>query len=112
MTYLTSLHVMAILLSESCRAFFYSYATRVRSIINDATKNTASKEVIRLRKLVSHWKEQAGRGPEEELEDIIEQRTGRLVGDVETLETKPMPSSNSMHQDPKSKSPKKVPRGS
>lgn len=88
-----------------------SYATRVRSIVNDATKNTASKEVIRLRKLVSHWKEQAGRGPEEELEDITEQRTAKPL-ELETPEVKPVPSSSSIHQDLKSKSPKKVPRSS
>ena len=47
----------------------------MRSIINDASKNTASKEVIRLKKLVGYWKAQAGRKPdEEELEEISDQR--------------------------------------
>lgn len=55
-----------------------SYATRVRSIVNDASKNTSSKEVIRLKKLITYWKEQAGRKPgEEELEDITEQRPAK-----------------------------------
>lgn len=51
------------------------YATRVRSIINDASRNMSSKEVIRLKKLISYWKEQAGRRPDdEELEEISEER--------------------------------------
>jgi hypothetical protein len=36
------------------------YATRVRTIKNDARKDEANKEVLRLRKQVDHWKEQAG----------------------------------------------------
>lgn len=52
-----------------------TYATRVRSIINDASKNVTPKEVARLKKLVAYWKEQAGRRvDDEELEDITEER--------------------------------------
>uniref|UniRef100_A0A7N1A0X2 Kinesin-like calmodulin-binding protein n=1 Tax=Kalanchoe fedtschenkoi TaxID=63787 RepID=A0A7N1A0X2_KALFE len=52
-----------------------TYASRVRSIINDPSKNEASKEVVRLKKLVAYWKEQAGRrGDDEDLEDIQEER--------------------------------------
>ncbi|PNH02813.1 Kinesin-like calmodulin-binding protein [Tetrabaena socialis] len=36
------------------------YATRVRTIKNDATKNEANKEMLRLKKQVEYWKEQAG----------------------------------------------------
>ncbi|KAF7829094.1 kinesin-like protein KIN-14E [Senna tora] len=51
------------------------YASRVRSIVNDPSKNVSSKEVARLKKLVAYWKEQAGRrGEDEELEDIMEER--------------------------------------
>ncbi|KAI5068842.1 hypothetical protein GOP47_0017187 [Adiantum capillus-veneris] len=51
------------------------YASRVRAITNDATKNISSKEVVRLKKLVAHWKEQAGKRPDEEdLEDIQDER--------------------------------------
>ncbi|XP_028776745.1 kinesin-like protein KIN-14I [Neltuma alba] len=51
------------------------YASRVRSIVNDPSKNVSSKEVARLKKLVAYWKEQAGRrGDEEELEEIQEER--------------------------------------
>lgn len=53
------------------------YASRVRSIINDPSKNVSSKEVARLKKLVAYWKEQAGRngnGDGEELEEIQEER--------------------------------------
>ena len=52
-----------------------SYASRVRSIINDPSKNVSSKEVARLKKLVAYWKEQAGRkGEDEDLEEIQEER--------------------------------------
>ncbi|KAK4256620.1 hypothetical protein QN277_006323 [Acacia crassicarpa] len=33
------------------------YASRVRSIVNDPSKNVSSKEVAGLKKLVAHWKE-------------------------------------------------------
>ena len=53
----------------------FRYASRVRSIVNDPSKNISSKEVGRLKKLVSYWKEQAGRrGDEEDLEEIQEER--------------------------------------
>jgi hypothetical protein len=35
------------------------YAQRVRTIKNDATKNETNKEMLRLRKQIDHWKEQA-----------------------------------------------------
>ncbi|KAG2695069.1 hypothetical protein I3760_08G173200 [Carya illinoinensis] len=51
------------------------YASRVRSIVNDPSKNISSKEVARLKKLVAYWKEQAGRmGDGDELEEIQEER--------------------------------------
>ncbi|XLR50239.1 hypothetical protein S83_000911 [Arachis hypogaea] len=51
------------------------YASRVRSIVNDPSKNVSSKEIARLKKLVAYWKEQAGRRTEdEELEEIQEER--------------------------------------
>ncbi|KAJ6776634.1 KINESIN-LIKE PROTEIN KLP-3 [Salix koriyanagi] len=54
------------------------YASRVRSIVNDPSKNVSSKEVARLKKLVAYWKEQAGkRGDDDDLEDIQEQRPVR-----------------------------------
>ncbi|KAK8673374.1 hypothetical protein V6N13_111715 [Hibiscus sabdariffa] len=53
-----------------------TYASRVRSIVNDASKNVSSKEVARLKKLVAYWKEQAGRrGDEEDYEEIEEEQT-------------------------------------
>ncbi|KAJ4844909.1 Kinesin-like protein KIN-14E [Turnera subulata] len=52
-----------------------AYASRVRSIVNDPSKNVSSKEVARLKKLVAYWKEQAGRkGEDDDLEEIQEQR--------------------------------------
>lgn len=61
------------MLSSSCR-----YASRVRCIVNEASKNISSKEVTRLKKLVAYWKEQAGkRGDDEELEEIQEERPTR-----------------------------------
>ncbi|XP_062102804.1 kinesin-like protein KIN-14E [Humulus lupulus] len=54
------------------------YASRVRSIVNDPSKNVSSKEVARLKKLVGYWKEQAGkRGDDEELEEIQEERPAK-----------------------------------
>lgn len=54
------------------------YATRVRTIKNDVTKMEASKDVLRLRRQVEHWKEQAGLSPEQrayvDLEDIEDKR--------------------------------------
>ncbi|XP_027359895.1 kinesin-like protein KIN-14I [Abrus precatorius] len=51
------------------------YASRVRSIVNDPSKNVSSKEIARLKKLVAYWKEQAGRrGEDEDLEEIKEER--------------------------------------
>ncbi|MBA0608177.1 hypothetical protein Godav_020419, partial [Gossypium davidsonii] len=53
-----------------------TYASRVRSIVNDASKNISSKELVRLKKLVAYWKEQAGRrGDEEDYEDIQDEQT-------------------------------------
>ncbi|XP_004509479.1 kinesin-like protein KIN-14E isoform X1 [Cicer arietinum] len=46
------------------------YASRVRSIVNDPSKNVCSKEIARLKKLVAYWKQQAGRGLDEDLEEI------------------------------------------
>lgn len=43
--------------------------------MNDPSKNVASKEVARLRRLVAHWKELAGkRDGDEDLEDIQDER--------------------------------------
>ncbi|KAI3992091.1 hypothetical protein MKX01_014982, partial [Papaver californicum] len=54
------------------------YASRVRSIVNDPSKNVSLKEVARLKKLVAYWKEQAGkRGDLEELEEIQDERPAR-----------------------------------
>ncbi|ONK70201.1 uncharacterized protein A4U43_C05F31310 [Asparagus officinalis] len=51
------------------------YASRVRCIVNDPSKNVSTKEVARLKKLVAYWKEQAGkRADEEELEEIQDER--------------------------------------
>ncbi|KAK8936437.1 hypothetical protein KSP39_PZI011778 [Platanthera zijinensis] len=51
------------------------YASRVRCIVNDPSKNISSKEIARLKKLVTYWKDQAGkRGDDEELEEIQEER--------------------------------------
>ncbi|XP_057492601.1 kinesin-like protein KIN-14E [Actinidia eriantha] len=55
-----------------------TYASRVRSIVNDPSKNVSSKEVARLKKLVAYWKEQAGKkGDDEDLEEIQEERSTR-----------------------------------
>ncbi|CAK9209663.1 unnamed protein product [Sphagnum troendelagicum] len=50
------------------------YATRVRSIINDASKNLTTKEIARLKKQVLYWKEKAGNFGAEELEEVVDER--------------------------------------
>ncbi|KOM32029.1 hypothetical protein LR48_Vigan01g158500 [Vigna angularis] len=57
------------------------YASRVRSIVNDPSKNVSSKEIARLKKLVAYWKQQAGKGPEfEDLEEIQDERPTKENG--------------------------------
>uniref|UniRef100_A0A0D9WAV9 Kinesin-like calmodulin-binding protein n=2 Tax=Leersia perrieri TaxID=77586 RepID=A0A0D9WAV9_9ORYZ len=51
------------------------YASRVRCIINDTSKHVAPKEIMRLKKLIAYWKEQAGKRSEgDDLEEIQEER--------------------------------------
>lgn len=65
-----------------CEIVFFRYASRVRTIVNDPSKHVSSKEMVRLKKLVAYWKEQAGkRNEEEDLVDIEEDRTLRDGGD-------------------------------
>ncbi|KAL6959761.1 Kinesin-like protein KIN-14E [Sarracenia purpurea var. burkii] len=60
-----------------------TYASRVRSIVNDPSKNVSSKEVARLKKLVAYWKEQAGKkGDDEDLEEIQDERSTREKTDA------------------------------
>ncbi|KAL5707342.1 Kinesin-like protein KIN-14E [Ranunculus cassubicifolius] len=63
-----------------------TYASRVRSIVNDPSKNVSSKEVNRLKKLVAYWKEQAGKrvDGDEELEVIQDERTPPTTKDERT----------------------------
>lgn len=63
---------------------FCRYASRVRSIVNDPNKNVSSKEVVRLKKLVAYWKEQAGKrgDDDEELEEIQEERNSKDKSEV------------------------------
>ncbi|KAL8532214.1 hypothetical protein ACS0TY_008714 [Phlomoides rotata] len=60
-----------------------TYASRVRSIVNDPSKNVSSKEVARLKKLVAYWKEQAGqRCEDEDLEEIQDERTPKNKSEI------------------------------
>ncbi|GAB4848357.1 Kinesin-like protein KIN-14E [Ancistrocladus abbreviatus] len=60
-------------LDETCNSLMY--ASRVRTIVNDPSKNVNSKEIARLKKLVAYWKEQAGRkGDDEDLDDIQDEK--------------------------------------
>lgn len=60
----------------------FRYASRVRTIVNDPSKHISSKEMVRLKKLVAYWKEQAGKkGEEEDLVDIEEDRTRKDEAD-------------------------------
>ena len=38
---------------------------------NDATKNESNKEMVKLKKLVDHWKEQAGLSPEAQADPVL-----------------------------------------
>jgi predicted protein tyrosine phosphatase len=55
-----------------------AYATRVRTIKNEVTKHEANREMLKLRKQLEYWKEQAGLAPEQrayvDLEDITDER--------------------------------------
>ncbi|KAL0906305.1 hypothetical protein M5K25_024788 [Dendrobium thyrsiflorum] len=52
-----------------------TFASRVKCIQNNPTKNVSSKEIAHLKKMVSYWREQAGKqGDDEELEEIQEER--------------------------------------
>ncbi|KAB1200217.1 Kinesin-like calmodulin-binding protein [Morella rubra] len=54
------------------------YASRVRSIVNDPSKNISSKEIARLKKSIAYWKEQAGKkGDDEDFEEIQDERPTR-----------------------------------
>ncbi|KAF8769193.1 hypothetical protein HU200_006696 [Digitaria exilis] len=58
------------------------YASRVRCIVNDTSKHVAPKEIMRLKKLIAYWKEQAGkRSEEDELEEIQEERATKEKAD-------------------------------
>ncbi|GLC77793.1 hypothetical protein PLESTB_000955500 [Pleodorina starrii] len=58
------------------------YATRVRTIKNDATKNEANKEMLRLKKQVEYWKEQAGLPAEQrDIVDLMDVSDTRSVAD-------------------------------
>ncbi|GJP45792.1 hypothetical protein CLOM_g5128 [Closterium sp. NIES-68] len=53
-----------------------TYATRVRSIVNEASKNVSNKEVQWLKGRIAYWKQLAGeRAEEEELDEVSELRT-------------------------------------
>lgn len=55
-----------------------AYATRVRTIKNDVTKNETNKEMLKLKRQIEMWKERAGLSPEQrsyaDLEPIQDRR--------------------------------------
>lgn len=55
-----------------------TYATRVRTIKNEVTKMECNKEMLKLKKQLEYWKEQAGLSPEQrkyvDLEAIRDER--------------------------------------
>ncbi|KAG2569578.1 hypothetical protein PVAP13_7NG429000 [Panicum virgatum] len=57
------------------------YASRVRCIVNDTSKHVAPKEIVRLKKLIAYWKEQAGKRSDDELEEIQEERVSKEKAD-------------------------------
>ena len=62
----------------ACAQNSLAYATRVRTIKNEVTKHEASRELLKLRKQLEYWKEQAGLSPAQrayvDLEDIADER--------------------------------------
>lgn len=42
--------------------------------MNEASKNLTTKEVLRLKKQISYWKEKAGNPGVEDLEEVVEDR--------------------------------------
>ena len=50
------------------------YATRVRTIKNDASKDSANKEMVRLKEALAKWRAKAGEmGPEtQDIEDRVQ----------------------------------------
>ncbi|PNW82236.1 hypothetical protein CHLRE_06g278125v5 [Chlamydomonas reinhardtii] len=58
------------------------YATRVRTIKNDASKNELNKEMLRMKKQVEYWKEQAGLPAEQrDIVDLVEVADTRSLAD-------------------------------
>lgn len=54
----------------------------MRCIVNDTSKHVAPKEIMRLKKLIAYWKEQAGkRSEDDDLEEIQEERTPKEKAD-------------------------------
>ena len=55
-----------------------TYATRVRTIKNDATKNTANREMVRLKAALAMWRARAGEleGETQEIEDRVQGEMG------------------------------------
>ena len=55
-----------------------TYATRVRTIKNEVTKMESNKEMLKVRRQLEYWKEQAGLSPEQrayvDLDDITDER--------------------------------------
>ncbi|OEL25418.1 Kinesin-like calmodulin-binding protein-like protein [Dichanthelium oligosanthes] len=85
-TYNSLMYVLPLLtfslLIESNIPLPLGYASRVRCIVNDTSKHVAPKEIMRLKKLIAYWKEQAGkRSEEDELEEIQEERTSKEKAD-------------------------------
>jgi len=56
------------------------YATRVRTIKNDVTRQEVGKDVTRLQRQLEYWKEQAGLSPEQRAAvDLVEIPEARFV---------------------------------
>lgn len=57
------------------------YATRVRTIKNDTSKNESNKDILKIKKQLEYWKEQAGLSPDQralvDLQDVQDCRSGQ-----------------------------------
>eukprot|EP00798_Chlamydomonas_sp_ICE-L_P009531 gene9531-12470_t len=58
------------------------YGTNARAIKNESTKNELNKEMLKLKKAVDHWKEQAGLTPEQRSRvDLMPIQNIRQIGE-------------------------------
>nr|GFB61626.1 kinesin-like protein KIN-14E [Tanacetum cinerariifolium] len=64
-----------------------TYASRVRLIVNDPSKNVSSKEVSKLKNILAYWKEQAGK--REDDEELVKYKGRQWIQKLELQQLQP-----------------------